>query len=101
MATYTIALFVGLAVLGALIAYLGDLVGAALGKRRITLFGMRPRGSARLIAAIVGAILPLLGLGVATLGSQYARIAVFQLRSIIQQRVRAQGCRRRGAGRRR
>ncbi len=91
MATYTIVLFVALAMLGALIAYLGDLVGAWLGKRRSTLFGMRPRRSARLIAAIVGAILPLLGLGVATLGSQYARIAVFQLRSIIQQREKLTG----------
>lgn len=86
MAIYTVLIFVLLAALGALIAYLGDITGAWLGKRRSTLFGMRPRRSARLIAALVGAILPLIGLGVATLGSQYARIAVFELRNIVQQR---------------
>ncbi|MGD9496326.1 MAG: DUF3084 domain-containing protein [Armatimonadota bacterium] len=91
MASYTVAVFVALAALGALIAYVGDLVGAWLGKRRSTLFGMRPRRSARLIAAVIGAILPLIGLGVATLGSQYARIAVFQLRSVIQQREKLTG----------
>ena len=86
MSIDTVLIIVLLMALGALIAYLGDLTGAWLGKRRSTLFGMRPRRSARLIAAMFGAILPLIGLGVALLGSQYARIAIFQLRSIIQQR---------------
>lgn len=86
MALYTVLIFVLLAALGALIAWLGDLTGAWLGRRRSTILGMRPRRSARLIAALIGAVLPLIGLGVAILGSQYARIAVFQLRSIIQQR---------------
>lgn len=86
MTLYTVLIFVLLAALGAVIAWLGDLTGAWLGKRRSTLFGMRPRRSARLIAALVGALLPLIGLGVAILGSQYARIAVFQLHDILQQR---------------
>ncbi len=84
MASYTVVIFVALAALGALIAYLGDLVGARLGKRRSTVFGLRPRSSARLIAALIGAALPLIGLGVAILGSGYARVAVFELRTLIQ-----------------
>lgn len=91
MSIDTVLIIVLLMALGALIAWLGDLTGAWLGKRRSTLFGMRPRRSARLIAAVVGAILPLIGLGVALLGSQYARIAIFQLRSIIQQRQQLTG----------
>ncbi len=91
MASYTVVIFVALAALGALIAYLGDLVGARLGKRRSTIFGMRPRRSARLIAAIVGAILPLIGLGVATLGSRYARVAVFELRTLMRSREELTG----------
>ncbi|MEA3402606.1 MAG: DUF3084 domain-containing protein [Armatimonadota bacterium] len=86
MFTYTTVLVAALAVLGALIAYLGDLLGAWLGKRRSTIFGLRPRRSARLMAAVVGALLPLIGLTVATMGSRYARVAVFELQSLLQRR---------------
>lgn len=86
MSLYTILVFVALAVLGALIAYLGDVIGARVGKRRSTIFGLRPRQTARLVAAVIGGLLPLLGLGVATIGSRYARIAVFELSSLVDQR---------------
>lgn len=84
MSTYTIVLLVALALLGALIAYLGDLLGLWLGKRRSTIFGLRPRQSARLMAAVVGAILPIIGLAVATVGSEYARAAVFHLNRLMR-----------------
>ena len=90
MALYTIIVFVALGLLGALIAYLGDVIGARLGKRRSTIFGLRPRQSARLVAAIIGGLLPLLGLGVATVGSRYARVAVFELQSLLDQRQQLQ-----------
>jgi len=86
MPLYTVLLLVALVALGALIAYLGDVVGARVGKQRSTVFGLRPRQSARLVAAIIGGLLPLLGLGVATIGSRYARMAVFELRSLVDQR---------------
>ncbi len=86
MSLYTTLVFVALAALGALIAYLGDLIGARVGKQRSSIFGLRPRQSARLVAAIIGGMLPLLGLGVATVGSRYARAAVFELRSLVDQR---------------
>ncbi|MFW5868424.1 MAG: DUF3084 domain-containing protein [Armatimonadota bacterium] len=86
MSLYTIVIFVALGLLGALIAYLGDVIGARLGKRRSTIFGLRPRQSARLVAAVIGGLLPLLGLVVATIGSGYARVAVFELRTLLDQR---------------
>ncbi len=81
--TYTVYLFAILAVVGGIIAWLGDVLGARLGKRRNTVFGLRPRQSARLIAVLVGALLPLGGLLVATVGSQYARQAVFEMDSLL------------------
>ncbi len=84
MSTYTALVFGALVILGAIIAYLGDVTGAWLGKRRSSVFGLRPRQSARLVAAVIGALLPLLGLMVATIGSGYARIAVFELRQLLQ-----------------
>ncbi len=89
--SYTIVLFIALAILGGLIAYLGDLLGAWLGKRRSTIFNLRPRQSARVIAAFVGAMLPLAGLLVATVGSRYARAAVFELNELLQQRQELTG----------
>lgn len=83
MPIYTIVVFVALGVLGAIIAYLADLTGAWLGKRRSTIFGLRPRQSARLFVAIIGGILPLLGLLVAVVGSDYARMAVFELNDLL------------------
>lgn len=85
MSLYTILVFIALALLGALIAYLGDVIGLRVGKRRSSLFGLRPRQTARVVAAIIGGLLPLLGLGVATVGSRYARAAVFELRSLLDQ----------------
>ncbi|NLO05470.1 MAG: DUF3084 domain-containing protein [candidate division WS1 bacterium] len=90
MPTYTIIVFVALALLGALIAWLGDVIGARLGKRRSSIFGLRPRQSARLIAAIIGGVLPLLGLGVAMVGSRYARLAVLELGDLLRQREELQ-----------
>lgn len=86
MALYTILVFVGLGLLGALIAYLGDVIGLRMGKARSSLFGLRPRQTARVVAAVIGGLLPLLGLLAATIGSGYARIAVFELRSLLDQR---------------
>lgn len=90
MSLYTTLVFVALAALGALIAYLGDLIGARVGKQRSSILGLRPRQSARLVAAIIGGLLPLLGLGVATIGSRYARAAVFELRTLLDQRKELQ-----------
>lgn len=84
MDAYTTYLFAALAVLGGVIAWLGDVIGARLGKQRRTLFGLRPRQSARLIAVVVGALLPLTGLLVATVGSEYARKAVFEMDSLLR-----------------
>ncbi len=42
MEAYTTYLFAILAVVGGVIAWLGDVIGARLGKRRRTLFGLRP-----------------------------------------------------------
>ncbi|MDR3707603.1 MAG: DUF3084 domain-containing protein [Capsulimonadaceae bacterium] len=41
---------------GGSIAYLGDVIGYSLGKKRVTLFGLRPRDSAKLIGIIAGAV---------------------------------------------
>ncbi len=85
MAAYTIVILVGLVVLGALIAWAGDVIGYRLGKKRASIWGLRPRATARLVGAIVGALLPLIGLIVAMALSPMARIALLELDQLTQQ----------------
>ena len=72
--------------LGALIAWAGDVIGYRLGKSRRSLFGLRPRTTARLVGAAVGAALPLAGLLFAMAVSQDARDAVLHI-SDLQKRA--------------
>lgn len=54
-----------LAFLSGLAAFLGDRIGTHIGKRRISVFGMRPRHTAAVLAALFGFVVTLVG--VATL----------------------------------
>ncbi len=45
---------------GGLIAYAGDLIGRRMGKRRASLFGLRPRHTAAIITAATGTLISLL-----------------------------------------
>jgi len=46
--------------MGGLIAYLGDLIGRRFGRRRASLFGLRPRHTAALITSVTGVMISLL-----------------------------------------
>jgi len=79
-----IALIV-LPLVGALIAWAGDVIGYRLGRNRQSLFGLRPRMTARVVAVAVGAALPLAGLGFAMAVSQDARDALLRIRQLREQ----------------
>jgi hypothetical protein len=84
MSTFGLIAIIVLPVLGGLIAWAGDVIGYRLGKSRRSLFGLRPRTTARLVGVAVGVGLPLAGLATALLGSNYARRALFELDSLVQ-----------------
>lgn len=77
--------FVLLPIMGALIAWAGDVIGYRLGKSRRSLFGLRPRTTARAVGAAVGALLPLAGLLFAMAVSQDARDAILRIDDLRQQ----------------
>lgn len=79
MTTFAIITLIVLPIVGGLAAWLGDVIGYRLGRSRRTLFGLRPRTTARLIGVLVGAVLPLLGLAFAAIGSEQVRVALLQL----------------------
>lgn len=82
MNVFLLITLIGLPVVGAIVAWLGDVIGYRIGKSRRTIFGLRPRTTARLIGVLVGAILPLLGLGMAAIGSKQVRIALLHLQDL-------------------
>lgn len=74
-----------LPLMGALIAWAGDVIGYRLGRSRRSLFGLRPRVTARLIGVVVGAVLPVVGLAAAMALSENARDALLRLDEIKRQ----------------
>jgi uncharacterized protein (DUF3084 family) len=79
MSSNLILALIVLPVTGALIAWAGDAIGYRLGKSRRSLFGLRPRITARLVGVAFGAALPLAGLGFAMAVSPDARDAVLRI----------------------
>jgi len=82
MSTNLIIAIVVLPLAGAAIAWAGDVIGYRLGKSRRSLFGLRPRTTARLVGILVGAALPLAGLLFAMAVSQDARDALLRIREL-------------------
>jgi hypothetical protein len=60
-----------------LIAYVGDLVGRKMGRKRLTLFGLRPRYTAIVISVSVGMLIALLSLLATMAVSRQVREAFF------------------------
>ncbi|MGH7754936.1 MAG: DUF3084 domain-containing protein [Vulcanimicrobiaceae bacterium] len=71
-----------------LIAYMGDRVGHQVGRKRMTLFGLRPKYTSTIVAVGTGMMIALVVTVVTLLASQYARAAFFHL-SEISNRVNA------------
>lgn len=75
-------MLVVLAVMGGIIAYLGDKIGSRVGKRKIKLFGMRPKYSSICITILTGICIAAVTLGVMSVLSQNVRIALFGMHQL-------------------
>jgi uncharacterized protein (DUF3084 family) len=64
------------------IAYVGDTIGTAVGKKRLTIFGLRPKWTALVIAISTGFLITLFTLTVSATLSEDVRIALFSLNKI-------------------
>ena len=90
MSTNLLLALILLPLMGALIAWAGDLIGYRLGRSRRSLFGLRPRTTATLVGAAFGATLPLVGLGFAMIISPDARDALLRI-DLLRQEARDLG----------
>ena len=69
----------------AALSVLGDSIGSKYGKKRISLFGMRPKHTSRLITAMTGAFIAIGVLSVMSIFSRDVRTALFGMKLLNQQ----------------
>jgi hypothetical protein len=67
------------------VAYVGDRVGHQVGRRRLSLFGIRPRYTSTIVAIATGVLIALVVSLTAIFASQQVKTAFFKLNSINQQ----------------
>ena len=77
-----IALVVAITIVAGGIAYIGDRVGHQVGRKRLTLFGLRPKYTSTIVAVATGMLIALSVTSVALIGSQQVRTAFFRLGQI-------------------
>ncbi|MGQ0568911.1 MAG: DUF3084 domain-containing protein [Armatimonadota bacterium] len=72
------------------VAYIGNLVGRATGRRRLSIFGLRPRYTAHLITVLTGMLITLISISSVLLISNDARVGLFRLNELREQILTAE-----------
>ena len=62
-----VKILVIIALMGGLIAYMGDKLGTKVGKRRMSLFGLRPKHTSIIVTIVTGLLVAAATVGVLTL----------------------------------
>ena len=71
---------------GGVVAWIADKLGRTLGKKRLTLFGMRPRHTATTITVVAGMLIPLITVLFVTAVSSQARQWIIEGNDALRQR---------------
>ncbi|WP_457631178.1 DUF3084 domain-containing protein [Oceanithermus sp.] len=79
-------LIVGLVLLAALVAYVGDMVGRRVGRRHWRVFGLRPRATALLIAVLTGVLIALMAIAAFFLLDTDARKTILEAEKVREER---------------
>ncbi|MGI6253695.1 MAG: DUF3084 domain-containing protein [Aminivibrio sp.] len=75
-------LILPLIIVSGILAYLGDVLGMRIGKKRVSLFGLRPRDTSRFITAVTGILISVAVLITMTIFSENVRTALFSMKFI-------------------
>jgi uncharacterized protein (DUF3084 family) len=73
------SLLLALVVVSAFVAWVGDIVGMKLGRKRITLFKIRPKYTSRLISVFTGVAIAIVTLFAISVASEPVRTALFNM----------------------
>ena len=79
---YGLYLIAVLVVTGGVIAFIGDRLGTKIGKKRLSIFGLRPRHTSNVITVITGFIITALTIGIMSVTSENVRTALFGMEEL-------------------
>ncbi len=79
---YGLTLILTLAVVGGAIAYIGDRLGMNVGRKKLTLFGLRPKHTSILVTIVTGVLIATASIVVLSIASQDVRTALFNMKEI-------------------
>ena len=80
---YGIVIIILLIILSGLIAYLGDQIGMKVGKKRISIFGLRPKYSSIIITVITGILIAALSITILLTVYGSLREAIFNINKVV------------------
>ena len=79
---YGVLLIVVLVITGGAIAFIGDRLGSKIGKKRLSIFGLRPRHTSIVITILTGICITTLTFGVMAAVSENVRTALFGMEKL-------------------
>ena len=79
-----IYLIIVMIITGGAIAFIGDKLGTKIGKKRLSIFGLRPRHTSMVVTVATGCLITGLSIGFMTLISQNVRTALFGMDELRQ-----------------
>ncbi len=79
---YSLILVFTLIVISGLIAFVGDWVGLKIGKKRVTIFGLRPHFTAIFITIISGVLIAIITVTILAISSNDVRTALFGMEEL-------------------
>ena len=82
---YTLALFLLLTALAGVIAYAGDVLGTTVGRRRLSLFGWRPKRTGQVVGVTAGILIMLSTLGILSVAFRGAANALLNAQQVSQE----------------
>ena len=77
-----ISLITVLVITGGVIAFIGDRLGTKIGKKRLSIFGLRPRHTSIIITIFTGIVITTLTFGVMAAASDNVRTALFGMEKL-------------------
>ena len=78
-------LIIALIVVSGLIAYLGDQIGMKIGKRRLSIFGIRPKYTSIIITILTGILIATFTVALLLITSRGVRMAVFDMQGLVSE----------------
>lgn len=75
-------LIVVLVLTGGVIAFIGDRLGSKVGKKKLSLFGLRPRNTSILVTIITGILITTVTFGILAIASKDVRTALFGMNKL-------------------